>query len=47
MGAVGVDVNLDPRLDKMRPERALRDLQLQRAVGHAIVVLDLALVLDA
>ena len=45
--AVGIDVDLDPRLDEVRPHRAFRDLQLQRAVGDAIVVADLALLLDA
>jgi hypothetical protein len=47
VGAVGVEVDLDPRLDEMRPQRAWWDLQLQRPVGHAIVVLDLALLLNA
>ena len=47
VGAVGVDVDFDPRLDEMRPHRALRDLQLQRAVGDAIVMADLPLLLDA
>jgi len=47
VGAVGVDVDLDPRLDEMRPRRTLWDLQFQRPVGHAIVVLDLALLLNA
>jgi hypothetical protein len=31
----------------MRPHRALRDLELERAVGDAIVVADLSLLLDA
>jgi hypothetical protein len=47
VGAVGVEVDLDPRLDEMRPQRAWWDLQFQRPVGHAIVVLDLALLLNA
>jgi hypothetical protein len=47
VGAVGVDVDLDPRPDEMGPHRALRDLQLERAVGDAIVVADLPLLLDA
>ena len=45
--AVGVDVDLDPRPDEMRPHRALRDLELERAVGDAIVMADLSLFLDA
>ena len=47
VGAVGVDVDLDPRPDEMRPHRALRDLELERAVGDAIVMADLPLLLDA
>src|SRR6202050_4817886 len=47
VGAVGVDVDLDPRLDEMGTHRALRDLELQRAVGDEIVVDDLPLLLDA
>src|SRR5271155_4175528 len=47
VGAVGVDVDLDPRPDEMRPHRALRDLELERAVGAAIVMADLRLFLDA
>jgi hypothetical protein len=47
VGAVGVDVDLDPRLDEMRAHRALRDLELERAVGDAIVMADLALLLRA
>ena len=45
--AVGVDVDLDPRPDEMRAHRAFRDLQLERPVGDAIVVSDLALLLNA
>ena len=45
--AVGIDVDLDPRLDQMGPHRALRDLQLERPVGDAIVVADLPLLLEA
>jgi hypothetical protein len=45
--AVGVDVDLDPRLDEMGPHRAFGDLQFQRPVGDAIVVADLPLLLDA
>jgi hypothetical protein len=37
--AVGIDVDLDPRL--------FRDLQFQRPVGDAIVVADLPLLLNA
>src|SRR5271168_680994 len=47
VGAVGVDVDLHPRPDEMRPHRALRDLELERAVGDAIVMADLPLFLDA
>ena len=45
--AVGIDMHLDPRLNEVRPHRALRDLQLQRPVGHAVVVSDLPLLLYA
>ena len=45
--AVGIDVDLDPRLDEMRPQPAWRDLQLERPVGHAIVVLHLPLLVHA
>ena len=31
--AVGVDAHFDPRFDEMRPHRACRDRQLERAVG--------------
>jgi hypothetical protein len=31
-------MDLDPRLDEVRAQRARRDLQFERAVGHAIVV---------
>jgi hypothetical protein len=47
VGAIGVHVDLDPRLDEMGLHRALRDLELHRAVGDAIVVADLPLFLDA
>ena len=47
VGAVGIDVDLDPRLDEMGAHRAWRDLQFERAVGHAIVMADLPLLLDA
>ena len=47
VGAVGINVDLDPRLDEMGVQRAFRDLQLQRPVGEAIVVADLALLFDA
>jgi hypothetical protein len=40
-------MHLDPGSDEMRAHRALRDLQLQRPVGDAIVVADLALLLNA
>ena len=45
--AVRVDMHLDPRLDEMGAHRAFRDLQFQRAVGDAIVMADLPLLLDA
>ena len=45
--AVGVDVNLDPRLDEVGPHRAFGDLQFQHPVGHAIVVADLPLLVRA
>jgi hypothetical protein len=45
--AVGVDIDLDPRPDEMRAHRTLRDLQFQRPVGEAIVLADLALLLNA
>ena len=47
--SVGVrrSVDFHPRLDEMRPRRAFRDLELQRSVGHAIVMADLPLLLDA
>src|SRR5690348_15171191 len=47
VGTVGIEVDLDPRAHEMRPHRALRDLQFQRPVGDAIVVSDLALLLNA
>jgi hypothetical protein len=47
VGAVGIDVDLDPRLDEMRAHWAFGDLELERAVGDAIVLADLALLLDA
>jgi hypothetical protein len=47
VGAVGIDVDLDPRLDEMGPHRAFGDLQFQGSVGDAIVMADLALLLDA
>ncbi len=45
--AVGVDVDPHLRPDEMSPHRALRDLQFQLPVGNAVVVADLALLLDA
>ena len=45
--SVGVNVDFHPRLDEMRPHRAFRDLELERAIGDAIVMADLALLLDA
>ncbi len=45
--AVGVEVDLDPRLDEMGPHRAFVDLQFQPSVGDAIVVHDLPLLLHA
>ena len=47
MGAVRVDMHLDPRLDEMGPHRAFGDLEFERPVGDAIVVADLPLLLDA
>ena len=47
VGSVGIDVDLDPRLDEMGAHRAFGDLQFQRAVGDAIVVHDLTLLLHA
>ena len=47
VGAVRVDMDLDPRLDEMGSHRAFGDLQFQRVVGNAIVVADLPLLLDA
>ena len=47
VGAVGIDVDLDPRLDEMRAHWAFGDLELERPVGDAIVLADLALLLDA
>ena len=47
VGAVRVDVDLDPRLDEMGPHRAFGDLQLEGAVGDAFVMADLPLLLDA
>ena len=47
VGAVGIGMDLDPRLDEMRPHRAFGNLQPQRAVGHAIVVLHLPLLVHA
>ena len=40
VGAVGIDVDLDPRLDEMGAHRAWRDLQFEGAVGDAIVMAD-------
>src|SRR5271154_3587709 len=45
--AVGVDVDLDPRLDEVGSHRAFGDLELESPVGHAIVVHDLTLLLHA
>ena len=47
MRAVGIEVDFDPRLDEMRAHRAFRDLQFQPPERHAVVVADLALLLDA
>ena len=47
VGAVGIDVDLGPRTHEMGPHRAFRDLQFQGAVGDAIVLTDLALLLHA
>ena len=45
--AVGIDMDLDPRLDEMGAHRAFWDLQLERPVRDAIVIADLPLLLDA
>ena len=45
--SVGVNVDFHSRLEEMGPHRALRDLELQCAVGDAIVMADLPLLLDA
>jgi hypothetical protein len=45
--AVGIDAHLDPRAHEMGPRPALRDLQFQRPIRDAIVVADLALLLNA
>ena len=47
VGAVRVDMHLDPRLDEMGPHRAFGHVKFERAVGDAIVVADLPLLLDA
>ena len=47
MGAVRVEVDFDPRLDEVWAQRTFRDLQLEPIEGNAIVVADLALLLDA
>jgi len=47
VGAVGIDVHLAPRVHEMGPHRAFGDLQFQCAVGDAIVLADLPLLLDA
>jgi len=47
VGAVGIEVDLHPRLDEMRAHRGFRDLELERPVGDAIVVSDLPLLLHA
>src|ERR1700685_1214956 len=47
VGAVSVDVDLDPRLYEMGAHRAGRDVELERAGGDAIVMADLPLFLDA
>ncbi len=46
--AVGIDVHLDPRVHEMGPHRPPdRSPGVQRAVGDAIVLADLPLLLDA
>jgi hypothetical protein len=40
-------MDADARLDEMRPHRAFGDLELERPVGDAIVIADLALLLHA
>jgi hypothetical protein len=40
VGAVGIEVGLDARLDEMRAHRTFADLEFKRPVGHAIVVAD-------
>ena len=47
MGAVRVEVDFDPRLDEVWAQGTFRDLQFERAVGDAIVMADLPLLLDA
>ena len=47
VGAVGIEVDLHPRLDERRAHRGFRDLELKRPVGHAIVVADPPLLLHA
>src|SRR3546814_7290083 len=46
-GAVGIFVNAHGRLDEMRPEPAGRQLQVEAAPLHRVVVADAALLLDA
>lgn len=47
MGSVVILTDLDPRLDEMRPQRALRDLQFQPVERHAIAVAGEAFFLNA
>jgi hypothetical protein len=47
VGAVGIEVDLDARLEEMWAHRTFADLEFKRPVGHAIVVADLALLLEA
>jgi hypothetical protein len=47
VGAVGVEVDFDPRLDEMGAHWAFGDLELECPIGDAIVVHDLTLLLHA
>ena len=47
VGSVVILADLDPRLDEMSAQRARWDLQFQSMERDAIVVADLALLLDA
>ena len=47
MRAVGVEVDFDPRLDEVWAQGTFRDLKLEPKEGHAFLVADRALLLDA